>query len=452
MLSRDMNCLEDYIRLHAAKQPEKVALICNDDRLTYADLNKSVDARVANLRNQGYSPGKVVCLRAEASAAFLVTYFALHRIGCIPAPLEQDMPQHVFEAVEAGLHRHSCPEGTADVLYTTGTTGRSKGVMISTDTIIANAENLIEGQGFTPELAFVINGPLNHIGSLSKVYPNILLGATIIIVDGLKNLDRFFDAFELLDTKYATFLVPASIRLLLQFSQKRIASLADKIDFIETGAAAIAENDMQALCRLLPHSRLYNTYASTETGIIATHNWNNGNCTSGCLGKPMPNSQVFITDDGLIACKGRTLMTGYIGDPEQTNSILRNRTIYTADIGSIDSNGCLHLKGREDDIINVGGFKVSPTEVEEAALSYPAVRDCICTSTPHAITGQALKLIVVLHEGEILDKRALALHLRKKLETYKVPMIYQTADKIQRTFNGKINRKYYRQEANGHTQ
>lgn len=440
-----MRCLEDYIELHAANQPDKVAIVCGDDRCTYAELRQLVHERAEQLLHEGYVAGRVVCLRATASIAFLVTYFALHRIGCVAAPLERDLPEESFAAINAAMSLHTCPDGTADVLYTTGTTGRSKGVMISHDTILADAENLIAGQGFTPELTFVIHGPLNHIGSLSKVYPNILLGATIVIVDGIKDLNRFYEAFEMHATKYASFLVPSSIRILIQFSAERLAALAPNIDFIETGAAAISESDMQTLCKLLPASRLYNTYASTETGIIATYDWNHGECTSGCLGRPMPNSEVFITPDGLIACKGRTLMTGYIGEPERTASILRDGVVYTSDLGVIDNEGRLHLKGREDDIINVGGFKVAPTEVEEAALSHPDIKDCICVPVPHKITGQALKLIVVLKEACTLNKRSIALHLKQTLETFKIPTLYETADSIHRTFNGKLDRKSYRQ-------
>ena len=438
-----MKRLEEYITLHAAKQADKLAVVCGNDRCSYAKLDRLVSERAKKLNEDGCLAGHVVCLRAESSIDFLVTYFALHRLGCVAAPLEKDLPEDSFASISAELSSHRCPSGTADVLYTTGTTGRSKGVMISHDTILADAENLIAGQGFTPELTFVINGPLNHIGSLSKVYPNIMLGATIVIVDGIKDLNRFFEAFEMPATKFASFLVPASIRILIQFSAKRLADLAPSIDFIETGAAAISESDMLALCQLLPNSRLYNTYASTETGIIATYDWNSGECTSGCLGRPMPNSQVFITEDGLIACKGRTLMTGYIGDPERTASILRNNTLYTSDIGTIDDKGQLHLKGREDDIINVGGFKVAPTEVEDAALSHPSIKDCICVAVPHKITGQALKLIVVLKDGYTLEKRSIALHLKQKLETFKIPALYETADAIRRTFNGKLDRKSY---------
>ena len=93
------------------------------------------------------------------------------------------------------------------MLYTTGTTGKSKGVMISHRTIVADAENLIAGQGFSHDLVFVIHGPLNHIGSLSKIYPIILLGGTLRILDGLRDADAFFEAFRE-PGKYATFFVP----------------------------------------------------------------------------------------------------------------------------------------------------------------------------------------------------------------------------------------------------
>ena len=241
----------------------------------------------------------------------------------------------------------------------------------------------------------------------------------------------------------ATFLVPASIRILLQFSAGKLAEYANKIDFIETGASAISHSDMKSLCELLPNSRLYNTYASTETGIICTYNFNDGKCEAGCLGKSMKHSQVIITENGHIACKGDTLMIGYLGDDQRTSEILKDGVVYTSDIGILDDEGMLHLSGREDDVINVGGFKVAPTEVEDAALSFSDIKDCVCIPVNHIITGKALKLLVVMKDGKDLNRKALALYLKSKLEPYKIPMLYSQVEKIERTFNGKINRKYY---------
>lgn len=437
--------IEDYIRGHAKTIPHHEAVVCGEERLTYGQLDERIDQCAGEWGRRGARRGQVVCLRAVSTAAFLIDYFALHRLGCIVAPLERDLPQEAFDRIACELSAHPMPEGTADILYTTGTTGRSKGVMVSHDTILADAENLISGQGFTPELAFVVSGPLNHIGSLSKVYPVMLLGATLIIVDGLKDLNLFFEAFRYPAAKMATFLVPASIRILIRMASNRLAELNGKIDFIETGAAAIAQADMQELCRLLPHSRLYNTYASTETGIISTYNFNDGCCMAGCLGRPMRHSQCFITPEGMIACRGKTLMTGYAGDAARTAEVLREGVLYTADRGMIDSEGMLHLSGRDDDVINVGGFKVSPVEVEDAALSLSSITDCVCVAVPHPLTGQALRLLVVMAEGHALDKRAVARYLKSRLETYKVPMQYEQVEAVRRTFNGKIDRKHYRE-------
>jgi len=439
-----MKTIEGYIEQNAMTYPDKVAIVCGQERCTYRSLQERINTRVVEFKRANYQKGQIACLRALPTIDFLVDYFALHLTGCVVAPLEKNMPETSFQKICNELLAHAVPEGSADILYTTGTTGRSKGVIISHQTIVADAENLIDGQGFSHELAFVVNGPLNHIGSLSKVYPIMMLGATLIIVDGLKDMNGFFEAFDYPSSRMATFLVPASIRIILQFGAERLASLSDKIEFIETGAAAISMADMEALCRLLPTTRLYNTYASTETGIISTYNYNEGKCEAGCLGKPMKHSEIIITDKGLIACKGKTLMTGYVGEPEQTAAVLKNGVIYTSDLGMLDTEGMLHLTGREDDVINVGGFKVAPTEVEDAALSFPDIKDCVCIPVDHPITGKALKLLVVMKEGKELDKKGLATHLKSKLETYKIPLFYCKTDRIERTFNGKINRSFYR--------
>ena len=435
--------LEDYLEQDARQYPDKVAVICGNESFTYSELYQEVMSRCRQLTEASYHKGQIVTIRSSQSVDFLVTYFALHRIGCVVAPLEKNVPEDMFRQITEKLTQHAAPEGSADILYTTGTTGIPKGVIVSHRTIVADAENLIGGLGFTHDLAFVINGPLNHIGSLSKVYPVVLLGGTLIITDGLKDLNGFFNAFDYPYEKYATFLVPSSIRILIQFSADRLSRLADKMDFIETGAAAISQDDMERLCQLLPKSRLYNTYASTETGIISTYNYNDGKCQAGCLGRPMRHSQILITEKGLIACKGKTLMTGYLGEPERTAEILRDGTIYTSDMGKIDEEGMLHLSGREDDVINVGGFKVAPTEVEDAALAFPSVRDCICIPVRHPITGMALKLLVVEAEENTFNKRALAQYLKTKLEPYKIPLLYETVDMIKRTYNGKLDRKFY---------
>ena len=448
--------LEDYLRRHAEETPDRVAVICGDETVSYATLYQRAEARAATLPH-----GEVVVFRCSQTIEFLVTYFAIHLAGSVAAPLERDTPEPLFQEITASLVGSVLPPDSADIHYTTGTTGRSKGVIVSHSTIIADAENLIAGQGFSRDLLFIINGPLNHLGSLSKIFPVVMLGATLYILDGMRDLNAFFQALDYPAPKIATFFVPATIRMILQFAPDKLASYADKLDFIESGAAPLPQADMLRLCELLPKTRLYNTYASTETGIIATYNYNipllhrrlrlNGAIfgegwyppLSNCLGRPMPHSRVLITPEGLIACQGDTLMSGYVGDPELTATVLRDDTIFTSDIGTLDDEGMLHLSGRASDVINVGGFKVSPIEVEEVAMSNPLVSDCICISAPHPVTGRALKLLVVTPPGQTLDKRSLARYLADRLEPYKVPMLYEQVDTIARTYNGKLDRKHY---------
>ena len=443
--------LEDYLHQNAQCYPDKVAVVCGDTSLTYAQLWQEVARRA-----QDFHPHEVVCFRSSQDIDFLVTYMAVHLAGGVAVPLEHGMPDTLFERISSAVaHSFTLHSSLpiADILYTTGTTGQSKGVMVSHRALIADAENLIAGQGFSHDLIFIINGPLNHIGSLSKIWPCIVLGATILIIEGMKDLNAFFRALDTPPSsfllppssklKFATFFVPATIRMILQFAPDRLASYAHKLDFIESGAAPLPQTDMQRLCELLPHTRLYNTYASTETGIIATYNYNDKRCMANCLGRPMPHSKILITPDGLIACQGDTLMSGYVGDPELTATVLRDDSVFTSDVGILDEEGMLHLSGRASDVINVGGFKVSPIEVEEVAMASPMVSDCICISASHPVTGRALKLLVVTPSGQKLDKRTLARYLADRLEPYKVPMLYEQVDTIARTYNGKLDRKFY---------
>ena len=443
--------LEDYLHQNARCDPDKVAVVCGDTTLTYAQLWQEVARRA-----QDFHPHEVVCFRSSQDIDFLVTYMAIHLVGGVAVPLEHGMPDTLFERISSAVaHSFTLHSSLpiADILYTTGTTGQSKGVMVSHRALIADAENLIAGQGFSHDLVFIINGPLNHIGSLSKIWPCIILGVTILIIEGMKDLNAFFRALDTPPSsfllppssklKFATFFVPATIRMILQFAPDRLASYAHKLDFIESGAAPLPQTDMQRLCLLLPHTRLYNTYASTETGIIATYNYNDDRCMANCLGRPMPHSKILITLDGLIACQGDTLMSGYVGDPELTATVLHDDTVFTSDVGILDEEGLLHLSGRASDVINVGGFKVSPIEVEEAAMASPMVSDCICISASHPVTGRTLKLLVVTPPGQKLDKRTLARYLADRLEPYKVPMLYEQVDTIARTYNGKLDRKFY---------
>ena len=135
-----------YIEHHAAQSPTRLAVVSPQERCTYGQLHERILQRADSLAHC-YSPGQVVCLRAQPTVDFLVSYYAIHRAGLVAAPLGSTIPDAAFSAAESRLASCSVPPGTADILFTTGTTGRSKGVIVSHRAMVANAENLVSGQG-----------------------------------------------------------------------------------------------------------------------------------------------------------------------------------------------------------------------------------------------------------------------------------------------------------------
>jgi len=432
--------LEERIEHFAKLTPEKAAIISGNETLSYASLYKRVQERAKQLNLQ---KGQPYVFTATQDADFIVTYCAVHLCGAVCVPLEASTPKERQKIIWDELKLSNRQIVKSDVLYTTGTTGDAKGVMLSSETWTANAENLIDRLGFTSDLLFIICGPLNHLGSLSKIYPTLMSGATLYILESLKDMNAFFSIFTLPFPKFATFLVPSSIRMLLQIASRELAAVSEKIDFIETGAAPISQHDMELLCRLLPHSRLFNTYASTETGIVCSYEFSKYGCEPGLVGKPMKHSSVRIGEDGRVICSGNTIMSGYVGAPEATAQVLREGEVFTSDIGHLGKNGMLHLQGRRDDVINVGGYKVHPSDVEDAANAFDLIEDCICIPAPHIVLGTVSKLLYVPKAGQTVKPEDIANFLKGRIESYKIPLLYEAADAIKRTYNGKLDRKAY---------
>lgn len=435
--------LEGHIEQYANLTPDKAAVICKGRTLSYSLLWQSIQEKASRLKAEGLREGEPYVFVTTQDEHFVVTYCAVHLCGAIAVPLEASMPQErqqqIRDEVNGKLSNCKC----SDILYTTGTTGQAKGVILSAEAWNANAENLTDRLGFSQEQLFIICGPLNHLGSLSKIYPTLMNGATLYIMEGLKDLDAFFSVFELPYQKFATFLVPSSIRMLLQVASKNLAAVASKIDFIETGAAPISQADMERLRQVLPSSRLFNTYASTETGIVCSYEFSKYGCEPGLLGKPMKHSSVRIDEGGRVVCSGATIMSGYWGAPELTAQVLINNEIYTSDIGTINSQGMLRLQGRQGDVINVGGYKVNPTEVEDAVSGFEPIADCICIPAQHILLGTVPKLLYVPKPGQEVKPKDIADFLRGHIESYKIPLLYEAVDAIKHTYNGKLDRKAY---------
>lgn len=436
-----MMTLEQRIEHFAQTTPDKTAVICGSETTSYLELWTAIQRKAAAFLQQGIK-SKAHVFVAEQSSSFIETYCAIHLAGGIAVPLEHSVPDETLQRIRAQVDANVFAPETMDILFTTGTTGTSKGVMFSYRSSEAVTDNTVFHLGFHDQLLFIVSGPLNHIASLFKMHSTLSSGGTLCVIDGLRDLNAFFDIFNLPYQHFATFLVPASLRMFMQFEPERFAALTGKLDFIETGAAPISSADMRRLAEMLPQTRLYNTYGGTEIGNSCTYQFNDGRYYEGCVGIPMRNSTIELSEDGGIIVGGDTLMMGYVNDPEMTAQIMPDGRIHTSDVGYLDDEGMLHITGRRGDIINVGGFKVDPTEVEGAALAHPSVSDCICVPFRHPVLGTVLKLLYVSEQDIKTD---LAQHLISRLERYKVPHFYEKVDIVARTYNGKLNRKFYTQ-------
>lgn len=371
----------------------------------------------------------------------------LPRKNVIEIAKEQDISNYSYE--------FPMLDDSADILFTTGTTGASKGVELSHKALVATAENLIYGCGYKKDTVMILPGPLNHANAIRKFFTSMVNGSTIYILNGMLNLKNFYNALDYSKGTISCCLPPSAIRTIFQLSQDKLGEYANVIDFIESATAPLPEPDKKKLCKLLPNTRLYNNYGSSEAASVCMYNYNEYPGLIGCIGKAMPNSKIVIVDDdrnviesskermGFLACIGDVNMKGYVNEPELTKEVLVDGVVYTNDIGYIDENGFIYISGRKGDVINVGGFKVAPTEVESVALAFDGVEDCICIPVDDKIVGKAVKLLIVFNKEKEFSGKELKKFLASKLESYKVPTYYECVDHVERTYNGKLNRKFY---------
>jgi acyl-CoA synthetase (AMP-forming)/AMP-acid ligase II len=146
-------------------------------------------------------------------------------------------------------------------------------------------------------------------------------------------------------------------------------------------------------------------------------------------------------NQGLIAISGGMVMQGYYNAPELTAEVLKDGVVYTNDIGYIDDEGYVYMLGRRGDVINIGGLKIAPTEVENVVLRYPDIADCACFAKEDRMGGVVPRLNVVMKKGCELDAAKLRAHMAEHLEAFKIPKQIVAVDELPKTSNGKLDRK-----------
>lgn len=473
---------------HARKQPGKLCLADDTQQVTYREYVSLIEQYAGIFSARGIGAGSRVVIEACQSIHYLAMQLALELLEAVFVPVEHNCAPEKISGFIARAQAegvvtvkegtYDCPlcctytalaqeletaqayipagfpsaDGISEILFSTGTTGKEKGIVLSHSNNIALAQNVIHGVEMEADNVEMIPSPMNHSHGLRRYYANMYLGCTVILLGSVMNIRRFFQNLDTYQVNSID-LVPTALSVVLKLSKDKLAEYADRLRYIQFGAAPMMEADKVKICQLLPRTRLYNFYGSTESGCIAIYDFNSCADKPHCIGKPTCNADIFIVDDarkpiasssantGLLASRGGMNMVCYWQDQEETDKVLADGVIYSNDVAYFDEDGDIILLGRKGDVINVGGNKVSPEEIENAAKTIPGVEDCGVIPVKDPFKGSVPKLFVQMKASCAFDSIAIRSHLAACLEPYKVPVHIQQIDQIPRSYNGKLLRK-----------
>ena len=370
--------------------------------------------------------------------------------SALPIPIEDLSAITLVDESQPLWSLRAALDAPADLLYTTGTTGRRKGVLLTHENIAQAALNINAFVGTSADDFEVMPLPLAHSFGLGRLRAMATAGNCLHLLPGMRNPAALLK--HVLDSKATGLaLVPAGFDLLLRMTRDRLGDARGHLRYVEIGSAPMPQETRKKLAELLPVTRLCHHYGLTEASRSAFLEYHADRDHLSSIGRPSPNVEMAIRDDqdrelldgehGEIVVRGRTVMRRVLETARLTRSVLRDGWLHTSDCGWRDAGGYYYLAGRQADVVNVGGRKVNPEEVEEVLNAHPAVVESACAGVPdpQGIVGEVLQAYVVVRR-EVSDEELID-WLRQRLEEYKVPRIWNRVDRIAKTESGKIQRR-----------
>jgi malonyl-CoA/methylmalonyl-CoA synthetase len=474
------------------------------ETVSYAEL-VALAGRLANvLVARGVKPGDRVAVQVEKSIPAMVLYLATVRAGAVYLPLNTaytlaeleyfiadaepslivcdplkragiatiaaktgacvetldakglgTLTEAAAQAPEAFVTVRRAGDDLAAILYTSGTTGRSKGAMLTHDNLVSNTLTLRDVWRFTPDDTLIHALPIYHTHGLF-VACNVTLfaGATMIFLSK-------FDAGEILALMpRATALmgVPTFYVRLLQNPGLSSQAAASMRLFVSGSAPLLAETHREWSART-GHAIL-ERYGMTETNMN-TSNPYDGDRVPGAVGLPLPGVAVRIADPdtgkeltrneiGMIEVKGPNVFKGYWRMPEKTAAEFRPDAFFiTGDLGKIDDRGYVHIVGRGKDLVITGGFNVYPKEIEDEIDAIPGVSESAVIGIPHADFGEGVAAVVVRTKAAEVDERSILTALDGRLAKFKLPKRIVFVGELPRNAMGKVQKNILREMFSG---
>src|SRR5712691_846728 len=475
----------------ATYHPEWPALHVGESWLTFRDLHNRVTSVAAALARRGFNAGDRLALLLPNSSEYVEFICACSRIGVIAVPINTrlsvvEIDRVLADASPRGLVRHSSlpaptvpvpwelmldrealdgppdaspaayydPDAILALMYTSGTTGRPKGVMLTHTNVLSNVHSFNHWMRYREGGVFLHAAPIFHIADFPAIFAAPVFAACQLALPRF----RTADLCEAVATNRVTHtvLVPTMINMLTQSPEAKQRDLGS-LEVLGYGGSPMAPELIRRVRELLPNVKLVQVYGLSETGYLTglqDHEHTDGRLTS--CGRPAPGIEVQVADEsgnavpagerGELVARGPNVMRGYWHDPEDTAVAFRNGFFRTGDIGYHDADGYFYILDRLKDMIVTGGENVYSGEVEAVFFDHPAVREVAVFGIPDPQWGELVAACVVLNPGMNITAEALIGHCRERLANYKVPRRLEFSETdLPKNGSGKVLKRLLRE-------
>jgi long-chain acyl-CoA synthetase len=476
--------VDELLEWRARIDPRKTAVICAGERYSYARLEDESSAFARTLRNGGLRRGDRVAICLENSIETLVSLFAVLKAGGVffivnPQARPEYCDSLVADSAAAGMiardasgslqvtwRRASANEARlteqvdpdlAALVYTSGSSGRPKGVMLTHRNMISAAAAICAYLENTADDVILNVLPLSFTYGLGQVTTAFHSGATLV-------LERSFTypraVLETMRRERVTgfAIVPTIATLLLQQDLSRHAF--PNLRYITNAAAALPANKIQRLRAAFPATRIYLMYGLTECQRVSYLPPEFIDERPASVGVAIPGTEAYVVDGrgaraepgaiGELVVRGPHIMKGYWNQPEATAKALRpgpvpgEPVLYTGDLFRTGEDNFLYFVERSDDVIKIRGEKVAPRHVEEVIARLPGVAEVAVYGIPDDISGEAVAASVTPSEGIALTAAQIQRHCLEHLEACMVPKVVEIRDALPTTTTGKVSRRALR--------
>ncbi|MFQ5825565.1 MAG: class I adenylate-forming enzyme family protein [bacterium] len=496
-----VSTLTQAIQTTFQRIPHKVALKCKDQEFTFGQLDKLSNQVAQALCTLGIKKGDRVCIYLSNGIEFVLTYLANLKIGAMTVPVnflyrETELRHILLDSGAKVLVAHasqidmvkkvktvSCsletiivveghtensviisfkdfmasgspepitaaiyPEDILGIFYTSGTTGRAKGAMLTQNNLLTNIQSLISTWELSEKDHFLLCLPLSHMHGLHNgLHGALVTGMTTIL------LERFH-AETILDTlsreKCTLFYgVPTMYTRLLQVPNAGNKYDLSSMRLFVSGSAPLSKEDFKAFREKFGHTIL-ERYGMTETAMNISNPYSDERRPAS-VGLPLPGVEIRLVNEkgkgcqtdevGEIWIRGQNVFKAYWNLPEETKSAFSKEGWFkSGDLARRDSEGYYYIIGRKKDLIISGGYNIYPREIEECLLQHPQILECAVLGVPDPLKGEVVKCYLVCSEATTLTESQIIDYYNEKLASFKIPRKVVFLSKLPRTSSGKV--------------